>query len=397
MADVRPLDGIRVLDLSQVIAGPTAATLLADHGADVIKVERPGSGDPMRVFGHRKDGISLHWKFLGRNRRSLTLDPSTPDGRQVLLEMVAQSDVMVESFRPGTLERWNLGFEDLSAVNSGFILARISGFGQTGPMSSRPGFGTLAEAMSGYAHISGDIGGPPRLPAFSLADAVAGLVAGFGILAALRARELTGRGQEVDTSLLAPMLFIMGAQPSVYDQLGIVANPTGGRPVAAGPRGSFRCSDDTWISLASSTTPTAERVMELVGWPEVTQEPWFATGRGRAERIDELHEAIAAWVAERPRAEVLEAMAEAGAAAGPVYHIGEAIEDEQFRAIEAFIRVADQDFGSLLMQNVPVKLSETPGRIDAAGPRLGEHTDEVLEEFGIDEERRAALRTAGVI
>ena len=264
-------------------------------------------------------------------------------------------------------------------------------------MSSQPGFGTLAEAMSGYAHISGEIGGPPRLPAFPLADAVAGLAAGFGIMAALRARELTGQGQVVDTSLLAPMLFIMGAQATVYDQLGIVANPTGGRPVAAGPRGSFRCSDDKWISLASSTTRTAERVMELVGWPEVTQEPWFATGRGRAEHIDELHEAIAAWVAERPRDEVLEAMAAAGAAAGPVYDIGEIVEDEQFAAIDAFTRIDDQDFGSVLMQSVPVKLSETPGRVEVAGPRLGQHTDEVLEEFGIDAERRESLRAAGVI
>lgn len=397
MDQQRALDGIRVLDLSQVIAGPTAATLLADHGADVIKVERPGTGDPMRVFGHRKDGISLHWKFLGRNRRSITLDPSRPEGREVLLELVAGSDVLVESFRPGTLERWQLGYEDLAAVNPRIVLARISGFGRRGPMSSRPGFGTLAEAMSGYAHISGDVGGPPKLPAFPLADAVAGLVAGFGILAALRARELTGRGQEVDISLLEPMLFIMGAQATVYDQLGIVAQPTGGRPVAAGPRGSFQCGDGRWISLASSTTPTAERVMELVGRPEVTAEPWFATGRGRAEHIDELHDAIAAWVGERSRDDVLEAMAAAGAAAGPVYDIGEILEDEQFAAIEAFIRVDDQDLGNVLMQNVPVRLSETPGRVEVAGPRLGEHTDAVLEEFGIDAERRGALRDAGII
>lgn len=393
----RPLDGCRVLDISQVIAGPLAVTLLADHGADVLKIERPGQGDPGRSFGPAKDGVGLFWKFIGRNRRALTLDVSAADGRELFLRLVADADVVVESFKPGTLERWGLGYDQLREVNPGIVLGRVSGFGRSGPMAAGPGFGTQAEALSGFAHVAGDPDGPPRLPPVPVADAVAGLTLSFGIMAALRHRDRTGEGQQVDVSLVEAMLFVMGPQAMAYDQLGEVAQPTGGRPVSTAPRGVFRCSDDRWIALAATTTPTAAHVMSLVGAADLVAQPWFASGVERARRVDALHAAVAEWVGAHPRAEVLARMAEAGAAAAPVNDIADAVVDEQLRHIEAFTRVPDDELGSVLMQNLPVHLAASPGRVDRAGPPLGRHTDEVLSELGLDAGEIARLRADGVV
>lgn len=253
-----------MLDLATLFAGPLAATLLGDFGAEVIKVEHPHRPDPSRGHGPAKDGIGLWWKLLGRNKRTMTLDLSHPGGRDVLLRLTAGTDVVVENFRPGTLERWGLGWDELSAVNPRLVLARVTGFGQFGPYARRPGFGTLAEAMSGFAALTGEPDGPPTLPPFGLADAIAALTTSYAVLAALRGRETTGRGQVIDLALIEPILTALGPQPLWYDQLGHVQPRTGNRSPNVAPRNTYRTADGSWVAVSTSTESVAGRVMRLV-------------------------------------------------------------------------------------------------------------------------------------
>lgn len=278
-----PLDGIRVIDAATLFAGPLAATMLADYGADVIKVEHP-TGDPARKYGARRDDVPLWWKVIARNKRSVTLNLGHADGQRLFRELAATADVVIENFRPGTLERWGLGYDVLSALNPRLVLVRVTGFGQFGPYASRPGFGTLAEAMSGLASVTGEAGGAPLLPSFPLADTIAGLNAAFATLTALKARERTGRGQVVDLAIIETMLAALGAQIASYDQTGVVPPRTGNRSPNNSPRGVYRSSDGKWVALSTSAQSIAERVMRLVGRADLVDEPWFATGAGRAPR-----------------------------------------------------------------------------------------------------------------
>ncbi|MCF3173264.1 CoA transferase [Streptomyces sioyaensis] len=392
-----PLTGLRVLDLATLFAGPLAATLLGDFGAEVIKVEHPHRPDPSRGHGPAKDGIGLWWKLLGRNKKAMTLDLSHPGGRDVLLRLAAGADAVIENFRPGTLERWGLGWDELSAVNPRLVLARVTGFGQFGPYARRPGFGTLAEAMSGFAAMTGEPDGPPTLPPFGLADAIAALGTSYAVMAALHARTASGRGQVIDMALIEPMLTVLGPQPLWYDQLGHVQPRTGNRSANVAPRNTYRTADGSWVAVSTSAESVAERVMRLVGRPEVIGEPWFATGAGRAEHADELDAPVADWIARHDRAEVMAAFEKAEAAVAPIYDIREVMTDPQYQALGSITEVPDDELGTVRMQNVLFRLSETPGAIRWAGRPHGADTDEVLTSLGLTGPEIAGLRAAGAL
>ncbi|MGW7332939.1 CaiB/BaiF CoA transferase family protein [Streptomyces sp. NPDC054840] len=392
-----PLAGLRVLDLATLFAGPLTATLLGDFGAEVVKVEHPDRPDPSRGHGPAKDGIGLWWKLLGRNKRTMTLDLSTPGGRDTLLRLAATADVVVENFRPGTLEKWGLGWPELSAANPRLVLARVTAFGQHGPYAHRPGFGTLAEAMSGFAAITGEPAGPPTLPPFGLADSIAALTCAYAVMTALAGRERTGRGQVVDLAIVEPILTVLGPHPLWYDQLGYVQPRTGNRSTNNAPRNTYRSADGRWLAVSASAQSIAERVVRLVGRPELIAEPWFATGVGRARHADVLDEAVGGWIAGRKAEEVVEAFETAEAAVAQVYDVRDVMADPQFAALDTITEVQDPELGPLRMQNVLFRLSETPGGIRWAGRPHGADTEGVLAELGLTDAEITALRTEGAL
>jgi crotonobetainyl-CoA:carnitine CoA-transferase CaiB-like acyl-CoA transferase len=392
-----PLSGLRVLDLATLFAGPLAATMLGDFGADVVKVEHPTKPDPSRGHGPAKDGVGLWWKVLGRNKRTITLDLSRPGGRATLLRLAATADVVIENFRPGTLEKWDLGWEELSAVNPRLVLTRVTAFGQFGPSSRRPGFGTLAEAMSGFAALTGEPDAPPTLPPFGLADSIAGLATAYAVMTALAARDRTGRGQVVDLALIEPILAALGPQPTWYDQLGYVQERTGNRSANNAPRNTYRTADGSWVAVSTSAQSVAERVMRLVGRPELIDEPWFATGADRARHADVLDDAVGTWIGARTRTEVLQAFEKADAAIAPVQDVREVMTDPQYAALDTVTTVDDPDLGPLRMQNVLFRLSATPGAIRWTGRPHGADTDAVLTELGLTGSELNALRAEGAL
>ena len=392
-----PLEGLRVLDVSTILAGPLCCQILGDYGADVVKIEHPKAGDNMRGHGRSKDGVPLWWKEISRNKRTVALDLKAPKGGEVLRRLAATADVLVENFRPGTLERWGLGPDVLLELNPGLVIVRLTGFGQTGPYSSRAGFGTLAEAMSGFAAATGEADGPPTLPAFGLADSICGIAASSAVMMALRHRDLTGKGQVVDLSILEPIMTAVGPGPTVYQQLGEIPQRHGNRSTNNAPRNTYRTSDDKWVAISTSAQRIAERVMELVGHPEVIGEPWFATGAGRAEHVDLLDEYVGSWIAARDRETVLDAFTEAGAAIGAVYDARDITEDPHIRETKMLVEVEDDDLGPLLQHNVMWRMSESPGRIRFTGRAIGQDTDEVLHELGYSAEEISNLKDEEIL
>ncbi|MCX5003175.1 CoA transferase [Streptomyces sp. NBC_00638] len=392
-----PLSGLRVLDLATLFAGPLAATMLGDFGAEVVKIEHPAQPDPSRGHGPSKDGVGLWWKLLGRNKRTITLDLSKRGGRETLLRLAADADVIIENFRPGTLEKWDLGWEELSAANPRLVLARVTGFGQFGPYAHRPGFGTLAEAMSGFAAITGEPDAPPTLPPFGLADSIAGLATAYAVLTALTARDRTGEGQVIDMAIIEPILTVLGPQPIWYDQLGHVQPRTGNRSANNAPRNTYRTADGSWVAVSTSAQSIAERVMRLVGRPDVIDEPWFATGADRARHADVLDGAVGAWIACRKQDEVLAAFEEAEAAIAPIQDVRDVMTDPQYQALDTVTTVDDPELGPLRMQNVLFRLSATPGAIHWAGRPHGADTDAVLTELGLTGPEIEALRAEGAL
>ncbi|HYP45088.1 MAG TPA: CoA transferase [Propionibacteriaceae bacterium] len=392
-----PLTGLRVVDIATLFAGPLAATHLGDFGAEVTKVEHPVRPDAARGHGPSRNGVGLWYKTIGRNKRSITANLSDPAGAEVLRRLLRTADVLVENFRPGTLERWGLAPADLLVLNPGLVIARVTAFGQTGPYAARPGFGSLAEAMSGFAAVTGEPDGPPTLPPFGLADGIAALTTAFAVLAAVRARDLTGRGQVIDVSILEPILAMLGGQLTAYDQLGLVQERRGNRSVNNAPRNCYQARDGNWVAVSTSSQSIAERVLRLVGHPEYLAEPWFATGQGRAQHAEALDAAVAAWIAERDTAEVLAAFTEAQAAVAPVYDVRGIVADPQVRARGTVLTVDDEDLGPLQMQNVLFQLSQTPGGIRWAAHNQGADTEVVLHELGYDAADIADLRGRGVV
>jgi crotonobetainyl-CoA:carnitine CoA-transferase CaiB-like acyl-CoA transferase len=393
------LAGVTVLDCSTLFAGPLAATMLGDFGADVVKVEHPRRGDPSRTHGPSKDGVGLWWKMLGRNKLAVTLDLSATAGADLLLGLAEHADVLIENFRPGTLERWGIGPGELHAVNPDLVLARVTGFGQFGPYSRRPGFGTLAEAMSGFASMTGEPDGPPTLPPFGLADGVAALTCANAVLTALyhRAAHHAG-GQVLDIAIIEPLVTLLGPQATVYDQLGEVPQRTGNRSSNNAPRNTYRTADDRWVAVSTSAQSVAERVLRLVGHPEVLDEPWFAAGVTRAEHADELDEHVSGWIAARDQATVVRAFEEASAAVAPVYDIRDLLADPQYQALETIVTVPDDDLGHVKMQNVLFRMSGTPGSIRWAGRAHGADTATVLQErLGLSAEQVRQLADEGTV
>ena len=391
------LDGVRVIDASTLFAGPLAAMHLGDLGAEVIKVENPRRPDGSRGHGPSKDGHNLWWKTLGRNKRTVGIDLSTPGGQEVFTRLAASADIVIENFRPDTLEKWGLGYDVLSAENPGLILARITGFGQVGPMRRRAGFGTLAEAMSGFASLTGEPDGPPTLPAFGLADGVTSLAAAFALATALFTRERTGRGQVIDLAIVEPLMAILGPQVSRFDQMGTVQPRTGNRSSNNAPRNIYPTADGSWVAVSTSSQSIAERVLTLVGHPEVCQEPWFAAGATRAEHADELDALVGGWIAARPRDVVIEEFTRAQAAIAPIYTAADIVAEEQFAAIGAIRRVEDPDLGPLLMAGGLFRSTEGDAEIEFTGRPPGADTDAVLGELGLTADELAALRAQGAV
>ncbi len=396
-ATALPLEGVRVVDSASLFAGPVIATMLGDYGADVVKIEHP-AGDNLRTLGWEKDGVSLWWAVIGRNKRSVTLKLSDPRGAEVMKRLLADADVYIENFRTGTLERWGLGWEELHELNPRLVMVRTTGFGQTGPYKDRPGFGTLAESMSGYAHVNGFPDGPPTLPPFALGDGVAALTGAFATMMALWWRDRGGTGQVVDLSIYEPLFWILGPGASVFQQLGIVQNREGNRAPFTAPRNAYQASDGRWLGLSGSSQSIAERVMRIVGRPDILEEPWFANHAGRLSHQDELDDAIGTWIARHTTEEVVAAFEDQHAAIAPVLSIAEIVQDPQFLARETITTVEHPQLGPLQMQNVIPRLVTTPGRIAFPGVELGAHTREVLHgELGYDDADLRALADAGII
>src|SRR6266511_4259307 len=368
---MQPLEDLRVIDMSNVLAGPGAARYLADFGADVIKVEAP-VGDGLRDMGWRdpRDGEGLWWKFVGRGKRSIVLDLKTDDGVQTMRRLVDTADVLVENFRPGTLERLGLAPDDLLARNPGLVVLRVTGFGQDGPYAGRPGFATLAEAMSGFAAINGEPDGRPLLPPIALTDEIAAVVGAFAVMVALRHRDRTGEGQVIDVNLLESMLQCMGALPSVWAHRGeLQPRLRSGMPYTV-PRGTYRCADGVWVAVSTSTDSVARRVLALIG---VGGDERFGTFVGRMEHRDELEGALADWIAARPSADVLAAFEDAHAVAAPVYTMADLARDPHVQGRSVLAEV-----DGVVMPGPIARLSRTPGRIRSAGRALGADTEDEI-------------------
>ncbi len=397
------LEGLRVIDAATLFAGPTAATMLADFGAHVVKIEHPRKGDPVRGHGYSKDGHSLWWANIGRNKRTLALDFSKPEGAKLLLDLIENTDVFIENFRPGTLEKWGLGPESLLGRNPKLIIARVTGFGQHGPYSGRAGFGTLAESMSGFAAMTGEAGGPPTLPPFGLADGISALATSQAIMFALYAQrnersESFNKGQVIDLAIIEPILAILGPQATVYDQLGIVQPRTGNRSVNNSPRNTYLTKDGKWLAVSTSAQSIAERVLTLVGHPEVINEPWFAAGSSRAEHSEILDKFVGDWIAERNADLVVKAFEDAEAAVAPIYDIRDILTDPQFVALKTILDVEDARLGTLKMQNVMYRMSGTPGEIKWTGRPKGADSREILQtELRLTKEQIDQLIEIGVV
>ena len=392
-----PLEGVRVIDIGTLFAGPWIATYMADFGADVIKIEHP-RGDSLRNFASQKDGVSLWWKLASRNKKSITCNISSPEGQEILRKLCESADVLVENFRPGTMERWGFSWESLHALNPKLILARTSGFGQKGPYAQRPGFGTVAEAMSGFAHITGFPDGPPTLPPFALADGISALCGTYAVMMALYHRDVhDAPGQEIDIAIYEPITMVLGPQPLEYDQLGYVQMRTGNAIPFAAPRNAYRCKDGRYVVISASAENIFKRVMRAVGREDLGDDPRMITQAGRVANMAELDDAIQLWIGEHTLEETTAHFEEHECALGPIYDVAQFMADPHVQARETITTVEDDELGPIRMQNVIPRLNGSPGAIRWAGPSMGKHTDEVLEGIGYDASAISALRDKGVI
>lgn len=392
-----PLTGLRVIEMGTLIAGPFCGQLMADFGAEVIKVEPPGKGDPMRVWGRNKDGKSLWWPVIARNKKSVTLDLRVAEGQSLLRELVAQADIVVENFRPGTLESWGLGWDALSVINPRLIMVRMSGYGQNGPYAGHAGFGAIGEAMGGLRYIVGDPSAPPSRVGISIGDSLAGTFGCLGALAALRVRDATGRGQMVDSALYEAVLNMMESLIPDYDKTGHIRERTGAILPKLAPSNIYPSADGL-VLIAANQDTVFTRLCEAMGQPELAKDARYATHVARGEAQAELDALIGDWSRQLPTKALLACLHAAGVPAGLIYRVPEMLDDPHFAARKAIVSVPHPDFGELRMQNVAPKLSQTPGGIRKASPQLGEDNDQVYRELlGMSEQRYAELRQRGTI
>jgi crotonobetainyl-CoA:carnitine CoA-transferase CaiB-like acyl-CoA transferase len=394
-----PLDGLRVVEAATLAAGPMVGTALGEFGAEVIKVEPPGAGDPMRTWGDRRDGIGLVWKSVGRNKRCVTLDLRHPDGQALFHRLLDVSDVFVAGNRPSALERWGVDWPSVHAAHPRVVMLHVSGYGRGGPKSDRPGYGTLAEAMSGFAHLTGQPDGPPTLPPFMLADGVASLAATYAVMMALYHRDTGGgTGQLVDVNLIEPLARLIESSTLAYDQLGVAPGRVGNRLDASAPRNAYRTADGKWLAISSASPAIAVRVYRAIGRPDLAEDPDYVDPIRRQERALEVDGLVADWVGDRTLDEAMALFQQADVAAAPVYDAQQLLADEHLRCRGFFVEVDDPDFGRVTVQAAPAQLSDTPGRIDHLGRTLGADNDAVYGDLlGLDADHLAALRAAGTI
>jgi crotonobetainyl-CoA:carnitine CoA-transferase CaiB-like acyl-CoA transferase len=391
------LAGVRVVELASFIAGPSVGMLLADHGAQVTKVEHPQGGDGIRTWGNRKRGVGLYHKLLNRNKRTVTADLKTPLGVEIVCRLVRDADVLIENFRPGTLERWGLGYEVLEAINPALVMVRVSGFGQSGPYRARAGFGSLAEAMTGFAYTNGYADRPPLLPGFAMADTTTGLAGAFLTLTALHARAARGgRGQLVDLAIYEPLLTLLGPHVIEYDQLGVIPERAGGRLPLIAPRGTFQTRDGKWIAISAGAPAVFAGLCAALAVPDAAADPRFADNQARRANEDALEAILRDAFARFDQHELLARLTAHGAAAAPIYSVADVMSDPHALARENFVAVWDEELGTAVrMQNVIGKLSATPGAVRHAGAPLAAHNREVLiGELGFGE---AELAAAGIV
>ena len=412
-----PLAGLKVLDLSMIVAGGTASSLMADFGAEVVKVERPGTGDPLRNWGPFANGVSLWWKVHSRNKKSVTLNLGNQEGQSILKDLAARADVLIEGFRPGVMERWGLGPDELLEANPGLVMLRYSGFGQTGPYKDRPGFGTIAECMSGYVGMTGFQDTPPVLPPVPLADEVAGVFGAMAGMMALYQRDAqlslngegrgegenpgprgSGRGQVVDVSLFEPLFRLCIPHITMFDLLGINRERVGNDFPDAAPRSLYRTGDERWMGLSATSQSTFEGLAKAMGMPELIDRPSFADNASRIENRGELNDELNAWLGDRTLQETLDQLIPAGGVVGPVYGAADIVEDPHDQAREDIIDIEDPELGHTRMLGVVPKFSETPGAVEHAGPTVGQHNAAIYGAWlGLTDSDLADLQGRGVI
>ncbi|HEY0940239.1 MAG TPA: CoA transferase [Steroidobacter sp.] len=393
-----PLSGLRVIELGTLLAGPFCGQLLGDFGAEVIKVEPPGKGDPMRAWGRKKlNGSSLWWPVVARNKKAITLDLRQAEGQALLRSLVEKADFLIENFRPGTMEKWGLGWPELSAINPRLIMVRVSGYGQTGPYSRRAGFGAIGEAMGGLRYVVGDPSTPPSRMGISIGDSLAATFACNGALMALHHRHVTGRGQVVDSAIYEAVLNMMESLVTEYDKLGLIRERTGAILPNVAPSNVYKTLDGL-VLIAGNQDTVFGRLAEAMGQPELASDPRYATHSARGENQAELDALIERWTQTLSTSQVLDLMDQHGVPAGLIYRAPEMLADPHFQAREAIVSVPHPEFGELRMQNVAPKLSESPGSVRLPSPTLGQHNDEVyLDLLGIARERYEELKARKVI
>ena len=393
-----PLDGIRVLELGQLIAGPFASRLLAEFGADVIKVEPPGTGDPLRKWRMLHDGTSVWWASQSRNKRSVTLDLRDPEGQAIARRLAAEADVVIENFRPGALEGWGLGWDTLHELNPKLVMLRVSGYGQTGPYRDLPGFGVIGEAMGGLRNLTGEPGRTPVRVGVSIGDSLAALHGVIGILLALRHRDQQGgAGQMIDVALYESVFNMMESLLPEYSVFGAVRQAAGSSLPGIAPSNAYRCRDGKFALIAGNGDSIFRRLMEVIERPDLAADPALAQNDGRVANVERLDAAIGAWTAQHSLDDVLAHLNEARIPAGKIYDIADIAADPHYRASDMILDSTLDDGTPVQMPGVLPKLNATPGTVRSRAPALGEHTDEVLASLGLDDAQRAALRERGVI
>jgi crotonobetainyl-CoA:carnitine CoA-transferase CaiB-like acyl-CoA transferase len=391
-----PLAGLRVLELGALIAGPFCAKLLGEFGADVVKIEPPGQGDPLRKWRYLKDGTSLWWHVQSRNKRSVALDLRKPEGQAIAKALAIRADVVVENFRPGTLEEWGLGYDVLASENPGLVMVRISGYGQSGPYRERPGFGVIGEAMGGLRYVTGTPDRPPSRVGVSIGDTLSALYGVIGALLALESRRRTGRGQIVDVALYESVFSVMESMLPEFDVFGEVRERTGSILPGIAPTSAYRCGDGSYVLIAANADSIFKRLVRAMGRDDLADDPALAHNDGRAKQQQRLDEEIEAWTASRSPADVLAAMEQAEVPASKIYSIADIVADPHYAAREMIRRIAAGG-GTLAVPGVVPKLSDTPGGFDGGGPSLGQHTDAVLRELGYDDAQIGELRAQRII
>ena len=393
-----PLSGLRVLELGQLIAGPFASKILAEFGADVIKIEPPKTGDPLRTWRLLHEGTSVWWAAHARNKRSVTLDLRQPEGQEVIRKLAADADILIENFRPGAMEKWGLGFKDLHAINPKLIMLRVSGYGQSGPYRDRPGFGVIGEAMGGLRYLSGEPGRPPVRVGVSIGDTLSGLHGVIGVMMALRHREQQGGvGQEVDVALYESVFNMMESLLPEYSKFGVVRQPSGASMPGIVPTNAYLCRDGRYALIAGNGDSIYKRLMEAIGREDLATEPTLANNVGRAANAERIDAAISAYTEQHPLDFVLEAMNKAGVPAGKSYDAADIAQDPHYQARDMILDATLPDGSVVQVPGIVPKLSQTPGQITRPAPELGQHTAEVLEGLGIGAAQQADWKERGII